>query len=339
LAPAFDAWRFYVPLAGGAMIGLFAGWQSSLDPHSPQASHLAGLFWFFTLVCAAIWLLVIGALLATLRRRAAAAAPPQEDSPVQMRRKAGIVGACVALTAIILAVFTLVGFYATRSFAWNDPAAVSIKVTGRQWWWQVQYQHHDPSQLFDTANEIHIPVGRPTTLELEAADVIHSFWVPDLMGKQDLIPGRKNYLTIEADRPGLYRGQCAEFCGLEHAHMAILVFAEPPAQFDAWRARQLEAAKVPGAPQRVRGMEVFVHGPCAACHTVNGTDAGGRMGPDLTHFGSRATIAAGLLSNTPENLRRWLDDPQGLKPGNYMPQVPLPPADRTALVAYLEGLK
>jgi cytochrome c oxidase subunit 2 len=213
-----------------------------------------------------------------------------------------------------------------------------VKITAQQWWWQVEYQNRDVSQILTTANEIHIPVGVPVTLDLRAVDVIHSFWVPNLMGKQDMIPGRNTLLTLQADKPGLYRGQCAEFCGLGHAKMAFLVFAEPQEKFEAWRRHQLEEAKTPGAPLRRHGLQIFQHGPCASCHTVAGTEAAGQMAPDLTHFGGRATIAAGLLKNTPENLGRWLADPQAAKPGANMPEVPLSPADRAALVAYLEGL-
>jgi cytochrome c oxidase subunit 2 len=249
-----------------------------------------------------------------------------------------IVTGLVLLTTLILIVFGLTSFYATRGFTWHDIHTITLKVTAQQWWWQVEYQNEDASQDFLTANEIHIPVGRPVTLELDASDVIHSFWVPNLMGKQDMIPGRRNFITLKADRPGLYRGQCAEFCGLEHAKMAILVFAEPQEKFEAWRRHQIEPAKTPGAAQRLRGMDIFVHRQCASCHTVNGTDAGGQTGPDLTHFGGRATIAAGLLHNTPQNLDRWLADPQQLKPGANMPEVPLSAEDRAALVAYLEGL-
>jgi cytochrome c oxidase subunit 2 len=315
-----------------------AGWQSALDPHSAQASHLADLFWFFLAVCSPVWLLVAGALLLTLRRRGGDALPGQ-DNRAQFRRKAVIVSALVVLTVAILTFFTLLSFYATRGYTWHNTHALTVKITGRQWWWDIQYQNEDPQQVFQTANEIHIPVGRPVTLELQGGDVIHSFWVPNLMGKQDLIPGRKNFLTIQADKPGLYRGQCAEFCGLEHAHMAILVFAEPQTAFETWRQRQLTLAQTPGAPQRLAGQQVFASHPCASCHTIAGTDFGGRMGPDLTHFGSRATIAAGLLHNSPRNLAAWLRDPQALKPGVAMPKVDLSAAQRSQLVAYLEGLK
>jgi cytochrome c oxidase subunit 2 len=316
-----------------------SGWQSALDPHSGPAQHLAQLFWFFVAVCTAVWLLVVLALWLVLRKRRVDGGLPEEDTPQQQRRKSLIVGTLVGLTALVLAVFSFASFYATREFTWSQQHVLTIKVTGQQWWWLVEYQNKDPSQTISTANEIHIPVGKPVTLDLEASDVIHSFWVPNLMGKQDLIPGRKNTLTIRADKPGVYRGQCAEFCGLQHAHMAFLLFAQAPAAFEAWRKHQLQSAATPGAPQRLQGMNIFMHGPCATCHAIQGTDAGGLTGPDLTHFAERATIAAGLLHNTPENLSRWLADPQALKPGTNMPQVPMSPSARASLVAYLEGLK
>jgi cytochrome c oxidase subunit 2 len=317
-----------------------AGWQSSLDPHSSQASHLADLIWFFTLVCGFIWLVVLAALIFVLtRRRPGVDEISPEETQRQLSRKSLVVTVLVLLTVVILAIFGFASFYTTRDFAWSNRHTLTLKVTAQQWWWQVEYQNEDASQILTTANEIHIPVGKPVTLELDAADVIHSFWVPNLMGKQDMIPGRKNFITIQADRPGIYRGQCAEFCGLEHAKMAFLVVAQPQEKFEAWRRNGLEPAKIPGAPQRRRGMEIFEHGPCASCHTIGGTDAAGQTGPDLTHFGARATIAAGLLHNTPRNLDRWLADPQEVKPGANMPEVPLSPEDRAALVAYLEGLK
>lgn len=319
------------------MLAGCSGWQSVLDPQSSQASRLANLFWLFTGICVAIWAAVVTTLGVVLVKR------PRDigtasDSVLHPQRKTAVVAALAILTAVILVVLGVTSFYATRDFTWNNTKTLTLKVTAQQWWWQIEYQNADPSQVLTTANEIHIPVGRPVTLELDAADVIHSFWVPNLMGKQDMIPGRKTFLTLQARQPGIYRGQCAEFCGLEHAKMAILIFAEPQEKFDAWRHRQLEAAKVPGAPLRRRGMELFVHGPCASCHAVAGTDAAGQIGPDLTHLGSRATIAAGLLHNTTHNLDRWLADPQELKPGANMPEVPLSAADRAALVAYLEGL-
>jgi cytochrome c oxidase subunit 2 len=316
-----------------------SGWQSALDPHSGEALHLANLFWFFAGVCSLVWLLVAAAVALVLRRNARRATSSRPAAPGQERGKTITVTILVGLTAAILTVFTLTSFYTTRGFAWHDEHTLTLKVTGRQWWWDIVYQNQDPHQVFQTANEIHIPAGRPVTLELEAGDVIHSFWVPNLMGKQDLIPGRKNYLTIRADHPGLYRGQCAEFCGMEHAHMAILVFAHSPEEFERWRQGQLALAQMPGAPDRVAGMEIFLSRPCASCHAIAGTTAGGRLGPDLTHFGSRATIAAGRLRNTPRELELWLRDPQEHKPGVVMPKVDLSDRERQQLVAYLEGLK
>lgn len=316
-----------------------SGWQSALDPQSSQASHLANLFWFFTAICVLVWIAVMGMLVWMLRRRRTVLdSQPEGDAPAEARRKTSIVTGLVLATAAILVVLGLTSFYATRGFTWANTQTLTVKITAQQWWWQVEYQNEDVSQILTTANEIHIPVGRPVTLDLRATDVIHSFWVPNLMGKQDMIPGRPTLLTLQADRPGLYRGQCAEFCGLGHAKMAFLIFAEPQKKFEAWRRHQLEEAKMPGAPMRRRGLDVFQHGPCAGCHTVRGTDAAGQMAPDLTHFGGRATIAAGLMKNTPENLGRWLADPQAVKPGANMPEVPLSAADRAALVAYLEGL-
>jgi cytochrome c oxidase subunit 2 len=326
------------PLAACALLAGCTGWQSALDPHSPEAAHLANLFWVFLAVNVVVWILVAGALFLTLGRKPRGDAP-EGDSPARARRKTFVVGLLTALTVVILTAFTLVSFYATRGFAWHDTKALTIKITGRQWWWNIEYQNDDAHQIFQAANEIHIPVGRPVTLDLEAGDVIHSFWVPNLMGKQDLIPGRTNYLTIQADKAGLYRGQCAEFCGLEHAHMAILVFAQSQADFERWRQQQLTLAQSPGAPDRLAGLQTFLSHPCASCHTISGTDAGGRMGPDLTHFGSRATIAAGRLPNTARDLDAWLRDPQELKPGATMPKVDLTRNERAQLVAYLEALK
>jgi cytochrome c oxidase subunit 2 len=330
--------RPLILLAAGGLAGC-GGWQSALDPHSTAADHLAQLIWFFTAVCTAVWALVTASLIFIWLHRSPGNDAPGEDPPQQKRRKTFIVGVLVALTAAILTLFTFASFYATRDFAWADPNALTIKLTGHQWWWQVEYENRDPAQVFDSANEIHIPTNRPVTLDLDAADVIHSFWVPDLMGKKDLIPGRRNMLTIETGRAGLYRGQCAEYCGLQHAHMAFFLFAEPEREFEAWRRHQLQSATPPGDERQVDGLRVFLTGPCAGCHTVQGTAAGGSLGPDLTHFGGRATIAAGLLHNTPANLARWLADPQGLKPGNYMPPLQLARSDRDALVAYLEALK
>lgn len=214
--------------------------------------------------------------------------------------------------------------------------AVTLEVTGRQWWWQVRYLSNDVSRQFTTANEIHIPVGQPVRLKLIGGDVIHSFWVPQLAGKMDAIPGQTNETWIEADRPGTYRGQCTEYCGLEHARMGLVVVAQSPAAFQAWWAHQLAA---PAMPQGVAGIgqqEFQMH--CAACHAVRGTDAAGTMGPDLSHLMQRTTIASGMLPNDGPTLTHWISDPQSLKPGSLMPAPALSAQELTAVHAYLNTL-
>jgi cytochrome c oxidase subunit 2 len=308
-------------------------WQSALDPAGPVAAGLHGLFWLFAAICGAVWLLVVVfAGFAVLRRDRATAG--------QSERRAGIiVGICVALTAVIITGFTLVSYAATRGISQHEPDALVIQVRAYQWWWQITYPDAQPSRSFITANEIHIPVGRPVRMELSAEDVIHSFWVPNLGGKHDLIPGRENTITLTADQPGLYRGQCAEFCGLQHAHMAFIVIAESPAAFDAWRDSQRGAARAPQSDEEHRGRALIESKACGSCHTVRGTQASGTLGPDLTHVAGRQTIAAGMLPLTRGALAAWIADPQTIKPGNNMPLVPLAADDLQAISAYLASLK
>ena len=223
--------------------------------------------------------------------------------------------------------------------------ALAIEVTGYQWWWNVRYESSDSSQVFDTANEIHVPVGRPIRIDLRAADVIHSFWAPTLTGKQDLIPGQDNVLWFTARRVGQYRGQCAEFCGWQHAHMAFLVIAESEADFQAWRASQIKSANSALDPdaslagKSSQGEHIFMTRGCALCHAIRGTDACGRTGPDLTHLASRRTLAAGTLPNTKQDLLDWIADPQSIKPGNKMPKVPMDRSELDALSEYLRTLQ
>jgi cytochrome c oxidase subunit 2 len=308
-------------------------WQSVLDPAGRAAASLHDLFWVFAVVCGTVWLLVVlTAGYAVLRRRGAAA-------PLNERKAGIIVGAAVAVTVVIITGFTLVSYAATRGISPNEPDALVIKVRAYQWWWQITYSDTQPSRSFITANEIHIPVGRPVRIELSADDVIHSFWIPNLGGKQDLIPGRENTLTLRADRAGIYRGQCAEFCGLQHAHMALMVVAEPQAEFDAWRAAQRAPAPQPQTDEERRGLAVVASRACSACHTVRGTEAAGALGPDLTHVASRRTIAAGMLPTTRGTLAAWIADPQTIKPGNNMPLVPLSADELQAVSAYLATLR
>ena len=218
-------------------------------------------------------------------------------------------------------------------------APLAIQLTANQWWWDARYQDEDPARIFHTANELHIPTGRTVQITLKSNDVIHSFWVPNLHGKKDLIPGRSGWIRLRVDRPDVYRGQCAEFCGVQHARMALMVVAEAPQTYERWAQSQREAAPQPEDLRRRRGQEVFVAGPCAMCHTIQGTSANARTGPDLTHLASRATLAAGTVPNNRGQLAAWILDPQSIKPGANMPANRLSPDDLHALLDYLQSLQ
>lgn len=247
----------------------------------------------------------------------------------------GIVLPIVVLTVLLVYVFRFGG---QLSAAPPDDRLV-VEVTAHQWWWQFRYLGEEPQLDVYTANELHIPAGRPVELHLRTADVIHTFWVPNLAGKRDMIPGMDNRLVIQADEPGLFKGQCNEFCGAQHALMRLLVISQPEADFEDWLARQRAPAAEPEVSSIREGRDVFMASGCPACHTVRGTEAGGFTGPDLTHFGSRRTIAAGVLRNTSGNRRAWLVSNQHIKPGNKMPEFRLDAEALHALEAYLGSLE
>jgi cytochrome c oxidase subunit 2 len=315
------------------------GWQSALDSHGPQARTLEVLFWTFTAVLSVVWLATMTALLFSLRRRRPAGEDPLAERPATERRMTVSVSVAVGLTFVTVLALTALSYGGQKAVFSTKEGAVTLKVTGRQWWWQIEYEDETPARRLTTANEIHIPVGVPVLIKLEASDVIHSFWVPSLAGKLDLIPGRQNQIQVQADRPGAYRGQCAEYCGFQHAHMGMLVVAEPMEDFERWRNQQVSAALSPADDEARRGQEIFFTKPCIMCHQIRGTSAGGRVAPDLTHVGSRRTLAAGTLENTRGNLAAWIVDPQGIKPGAHMPVIKLQPDEIQPLAAYLEGLK
>jgi cytochrome c oxidase subunit 2 len=325
--------------AWALLLGGCAGWQSALDPQGPHADHLARLIWTFTVLCSAIWLFVMIVLLVGLVRRKATEHDPLILDPGKERRSVVIVGGAVAGTLIIVIGLTALSYASQRALYARETPAVTIKVTGYQWWWDVRYESDRPDETFTTANEIHVPVGQPVTVKLTATDVIHSFWVPNLTGKMDLIPGQDNEIQFKVTRPGVYRGQCAEFCGWQHAHMGILVVALPVEEFAAWRRGQAAAASVPDDEARRKGAELFVTKACVMCHTIRGTSAGSRAGPDLTHFGSRRSIAAATLQMSRGNIAAWIVDPQGIKPGVNMPNVPIAVDEIDPLVSYLAGLE
>lgn len=321
---------FALPLTG------CDGWQSALDAHGSSAIELKQLIILIVAVCSVVWMVVMVALIGALWRNRPALRPPA--SPSVERRMTIATTAAVVVTTIVISGFTLVSFFATRALGVAGNDDLTIRVRGLQWWWSVEYLGTS-AERFETANEIHIPVGRNVRLKLEGVDVIHSFWVPSLAGKQDLVPGRNNELTIRAERVGIYRGQCAEYCGMQHAHMALFVIADSQDDFDQWAAAQRQAPSPPAEEELAAGRQTFLAKPCAACHTIRGTDATGKTGPDLTHVGSRRTIAAGLFETTRGSLAAWIADPQTIKPGNNMPMVPLTPDELRSISAYMASLK
>jgi cytochrome c oxidase subunit 2 len=217
----------------------------------------------------------------------------------------------------------------------GPPEALVVEVVGHQWWWEVRY----PDEGVATANEVHIPVGRPVTLRLTAGDVIHSFWVPRLGGKIDMLPDGINTLVLEADEPGEHHSRCAEFCGLGHAHMALTVVAEAEERFSSWVAARQEPAEDPATESARRGLDVFLASDCGDCHTIRGTAADATEGPDLTHFAGRSSLGAGVLPNTPGNLADWITDPHAIKPGVEMPATKLTDEELGALLSYMDGLE
>jgi cytochrome c oxidase subunit 2 len=250
------------------------------------------------------------------------------------------VGVATGMTGIILIGILLATVLTVRAMdRLHVDNPLRVTVTGNQWWWDVQYPSPTPSLTVASANEIHIPVGRQVAIDLLSADVIHSLWIPELQGKIDLVPGRLNTLWLAADRPGVFRGQCAEFCGAQHANMALTVIAHSPGDFEQWLVANRAPAAAPVTPQQARGQSLVVHGPCSMCHAISGTSAGGRTAPDLTHLASRATIAAGTLPNTRGYLAGWIADPQHAKPGSRMPPMSLTGQDLQDVLAYLETLK
>jgi cytochrome c oxidase subunit II len=301
-------------------------------PDSPQARAIFDLGVESSVILAVIFAIVAGVIVYALMRfrwREGEADPHQ----VEGNKMIEIVWTAIPC-AIVVALFTLTA--RTMSVADPPPAPEpDLIVIGHQWWWEARY----PRSGVVAANEIHIPVGRPMSVQFDSADVLHEFWVPQLARKMTAVPGHPNHIWIEADTPGTYLGVCSEFCGTEHAWMHFLVIAEAPEVFAAWQTAQLRQAVPPTAPQALKGLALFERTSCVSCHAINGTVAVARVGPDLTHFASRRQIGAGIADNTPENLRRWLADPQQVKPGAKMPNFELTDEQLGQLVAYFEYLK
>jgi cytochrome c oxidase subunit 2 len=319
------------------------GVHDMLSTWGPQAGHVASLWNIFLAICTVVFVAVIAGLVLALRRAPRAEASEAADLStvnVPEPRLSRTVTTAVAITIVGLLVLLAASVFTDRALA-RLPLrdAINIEVTGHQWWWSVRYINGPVSETFETANEIHVPVGRPVVVRLNASDVIHSLWIPSLAGKRDLIPGRTATLAFRADQPGIYRGQCAEFCGLQHAFMAFEVHVQSPEDYERWRRQQLATAAEPADPQAQRGKLLFQSVSCAMCHTIQGTIAQGRKAPDLTHLASRRTLAAGTLPNNPGNLASWIADPHKHKPGVNMPANPMAGEDLAAIVTYLGTLQ
>lgn len=325
-------------LAAAAVLLATAGCDAPLSIFSrasDSTSRVSYLAWFMIILSGIVFIGVMLLYAFGVRRN-------RERNPADVdlsERGVGWIvwGGAVMPGIVLLAVF-VVGMAAMGRYP-EPPPVVTIHVTGHQWWWDVEYEFPNVSQHFRTANEIHIPLGRPARLVLTTADVIHSFWVPQLQGKLDLIPGDTNDLRILPERTGVFAGTCAEFCGQQHAHMGIRVIVDDTTTFKQWAAQQLADAQ-PAAPDLAAGEQLFVGGPCAMCHTVRGTPANGRVAPDLTHVGSRLTIAAGTLPNTLGNLEGWIANAQAIKPGAKMPTLSAYTGPQLrAVAAYVASLK
>lgn len=322
-----------------------------LKTFGPRADPATALTWGLTILSLAVVVIITVLVVAgVLARRRRGPAELLAEMPAE-RGANGLawfyVGMPLTVVALVGVLIWTVGVLAAVDSPHARPR-LTIEVTGHQWWWEVRYLSSDAGESFVTANEIHIPTGEPVLVKLIGADVIHSFWVPALTGKTDTIPGQTNVTWLQTARPGVYHGQCAEYCGVQHAHMGLDVVAQPPAAFEAWRRGQLRPVPTPSDASERAGLEVFV-AHCGSCHTIQGADtqasdarasaAGGVLGPDLTHVMSRSTLAGETVPNTVGGISGWIANPQALKPGARMPVTYLSGAELSAVVSYLDTLR
>jgi len=315
-----------------ALSGIVAA-TSVLGGKGSESTSIGGVWWLMFGLSAAVYVAGAGFIIvAVMRGRHSGPQPPDARQDERFIWLGGLL-----MPVLVLAVLAVVTVSTTRHLRPEDANAVRIDVVGKRWWWDVRY----PDQKVASANEIHVPVGRPVDISLSSSDVIHSFWVPELAGKLDMVPGQVSHLRFTTTKAGVYRGECAEYCDIGHANMAFTVIAEPPENYERWLARGASTSgETPTAELAARGEVVFLRESCAGCHTVKGTGAKGTRGPELSDFGSRKTIAAATVPNTPENLRDWVRDPASIKPGVLMPPTPQISDDELeALVAYLGGLR
>jgi len=311
-----------------------------LRSFGPRADEIAALTWALLIVSILVVVIVsVLVLVGVLRRRALQPDNQVRLEPIGHGSSTGVLWIYIGVGLSTLALLGMMVWTGYTMAAINKPARdpkLTIEIIGHQWWWQVRYLSEDSSRIFETANEIHIPVGEPVAFKVRTDDVIHSFWVPPLGDKLDLIPNQINFTWLEASQPGTYRGQCAEFCGKQHAHMALAVVADKPDEFQRWWGDQLKPAPI--EPQIAVGEALFT-ARCGACHSVRGTRAGGRLGPDLTHVMGRGTIAAVTLPNKIAYLSGWIADPQRIKPGNLMPTLDISGPELAQIRDFLVRLK
>jgi cytochrome c oxidase subunit II len=325
------------------VISTLAQANGVLQPAGDQASRIAGMWWFFFAVLAGVFTLVIAALVTAVALRRSGRLNDVPNAVLPQGKDRGLrTGVVSAVVATVVLVFILLGSDILSSpalFASAPPDSLPITLVSHRWWWDARYTEGPPSEWVSTANEIHIPVGRPVRLDLSSRDVIHSFWVPPLHGKKDMIPGHDTSTWFVARSPGRYVGRCAEFCGLQHAHMQLTVVAEPPEQFAAWLAAQKKVPPPPANDPQRRGQEIFLQTTCVMCHAIQGTTAKATVGPELTHFASRPDIGAGALPNTRDALAKWIRDPAQFKPGVLMPAHNFRPDELEPLLDYLATLQ
>jgi cytochrome c oxidase subunit 2 len=312
-----------------------------LSASGPQSARILPLWHYQITVSVVVFVLVVGAMLVgAWRAQRNVIEDPMAVPPATRGPLTRTVAWATAATVVLLFIYLVIDFRTGAAYT-RVPTAkpLEIQLIGHQWWWEVRYPDSVPQNVVTTANEIHIPVGKPVLFRVTSSDVIHSVWIPNLGGKKDLIPGYVRTAWFQADTAGIYRGQCAEFCGYQHAKMMLYVIAEPPEKFSTWLSAQRQPAPTPTDSLVAKGGRVFMASACIMCHSITGTPAGGQSAPDLTHVASRMTIAAGALPNTTGNLAGWIIDPQRIKPGALMPPNQIQPRDLQALLAYLQSLR
>lgn len=334
--------RFFALIVGMALIlASCAGSSTPLQPASINAVKIAGLTWTIFAIAGIVFIIVEGMLIYAsfrFRSKGRQIMPKQIEGNTRLEIGWTLLPAVVLLIVFLLSIGTLRSLFyqpaQAASASGDPPATLNVRVIGHQWWWEFDY----PDQHIITANELHIPENTLVSLDIESIDVIHSFWVPQLTQKQDAIPGHITTIYINAPTPGTYLGQCSEFCGAQHANMLARVIVDPTDQFQAWVTQQ-QAPVAALSGEAAQGEQVFLSGACVGCHTINGTTAQGKVGPNLTHFASRNVFAGASQENTPQNVAHWLADPQAVKPGNLMPNLHLSQDAINKLVAFLESLK